>query len=419
MESRIKQYVYYRFKVTSPNGDVRKVEMFAPDKTAAQLAVAPWEGDRVELVTSGKDSLDAMIQTLQRPKSVGRKHQIEFYDVYRRFRVADGGMVDAVIAAAATTQSKLMRGICGDIANRVSQGESFDRIIEDFPEVFDETQRASMVAAAKSGKEVEVIDQILRMLKSADQMKKKLIGAFAYPGAMMVLGIVVNIFVMYWVLPQFAENAQKMGGSLPAITKYMLALSEFMRSNVLLASSPVLLIVGIIIMRKKIWQYPLMQKAVLFAPAIGKTIRYSKLARALRTVALLESAGVKPRNYYDLAAKITGAKMYQSYFDNIREMVSERGMRMDKAYIENRNLIGEDGDMMAMQMRIAMIDGKIDQAMDKVASDFEETAERYATALPATLQPILIIVVFAMVATSLAAVMFPNFQLLIDVFNQT
>lgn len=405
---------YYQFTLNSPATGRRKIEIYAPSVEAARKVINEYDDETVfEKPISG---LELSFLNAQRPRSVKTKEVLGFYEVLLRYIRAGASLTDGIIAAGGATQNKLLRGVCGDVAIDLSQGNALSSVLEPYVDIFGEPEIASLKAAEASGQHALIIEQIVKNLKRRDAVVSKLKGAMVYPVIMLLASFGAMIFIQVKVYPVFKKQFDKFDFELPGITQFAMDLSTFVEENPIVFLVPVILLLGVIFRWSDLWKLRWWQKGILFFPLVGRAIRYNILTRALSTLGLLLQAGIKAAEAYRIAGDASGAIMFKEYFESIRKNVGE-GVDPDRAFMRSRGLIGPEGELIAAQMRVSTIDGDSEGALRRVAQDFDMEAERLAETLPELIKPALIAVVFAIIGTAVISVLLPNFSMLVQVLN--
>ena len=91
----------------------------------------------------------------------------------------------------------------------------------------------SVLAGEKSGSLTEVLERYITYQRMALAIRKKIILSLLYPAVLTVLVFVLVIFLITYVVPNFAELYTSMSAKLPAITLLLIALGTTARSYIL------------------------------------------------------------------------------------------------------------------------------------------------------------------------------------------
>lgn len=215
------------------------------------------------------------------------------------------------------TRNPKLQDTIGEIASSVRRGDSLHVALTKFPNVFS-SLFTSMVRAGEEGGDLAaalglVGDQMERMYN----LKKKIRGAMLYPSIIVLAIVGVGYLMMTNVVPTLAQTFKEMKVELPASTKAVIAVSDFLTENVFLAA---VLFVGIVISITLILRTKAGRRgrdyAFVHMPMIGTLVREANAARTSRTLSSLLSAGVDVLT----ALEITHEVVQNSYF---REVIAD------------------------------------------------------------------------------------------------
>src|SRR5690606_14059623 len=122
---------------------------------------------------------------------------------------------------------KLILGIKGD----VEAGTSLARALAKHPLHFDDLYVNLVEAGEQAGALETLLDKVATYKEKTEAIKKKIKKALFYPAAVVVVAIVVTAVLLIYVIPQFESLFQGFGADLPAFTRMVIDLSEFVRTR--------------------------------------------------------------------------------------------------------------------------------------------------------------------------------------------
>src|SRR6185369_12005793 len=73
-----------------------------------------------------------------------------------------------------------------------------------------------------------ILGRLAAYIEKAEKLKKQIKGAMVYPITIMSIAVVVVGVILVFVIPTFAKMFADFGGELPAPTKFVIALSNFL-----------------------------------------------------------------------------------------------------------------------------------------------------------------------------------------------
>ena len=115
-----------------------------------------------------------------------------------------------------------MRSLLQNVRERVKSGELLSDSFAAqgvFPRIYTTT----LMAGEKSGNMEEVLGRYIAFQRLALTFKKKLAVSLVYPALLVTMVMVMIVFLVTYVVPEFAKLFENLNAKLPAITVLMLA----------------------------------------------------------------------------------------------------------------------------------------------------------------------------------------------------
>ena len=311
-----------------------------------------------------------------------------------------------IIGQGSENQSmqKLIFGIKAEVEGGVSLAEALAKE----PLYFDPLFVNLVNAGEQSGALETMLDKLATYKEKIEALKAKVKKALFYPIAVLVVAFVVTVILLVFVVPQFEELFQSFGADLPALTVFVINLSEFMQSYWYIIAGGLIATVYIILRIKK--TSPKMQESfdrmALKAPVVGEIATKSSIARFSRTLETMSAAGVPLVEAMDSVAGATGNIIYYNASLKIKDEVSQ-GTQLQTS-MRNTGLFPS----MAIQMvSIGEEAGSLDSMLAKVADFYEREVDDAVDALTSLLEPIIMAVLGVLVGGLIIAMYLPIFKL--------
>src|SRR5437660_3163812 len=143
-------------------------------------------------------------------------------------------MVQSLQALAEQTTNKIMRDVIKDVCARVESGDSFSEALQKHPKVFNRLYVCMVAAGEKGGLLAEILARLAVYLENAARLRKKVKSAMMYPTVVTVVAILITIFLLVKVVPVFGEIFNSFQAALPAPTQYLINVSNFVKSYIVL-----------------------------------------------------------------------------------------------------------------------------------------------------------------------------------------
>lgn len=303
-------------------------------------------------------------------------------------------------------ENKYFKEVVSGIDHEIEAGAPLADAMAKYPHVFSEVY-INMVRAGEAG---GILDEILKRMATQvekdESIRKKIRAAMAYPMVILSITIIAFFGIMIFILPKITKIIKDLAGpnaQLPVYTRALMSISTFMQHNFIFI---------IILFGGGIWgfrHYIHTEKGkykwhalLLRMPIIGPVVAKIVVARFSRTFASLMGAGVNILEALDVTGKAVGNRVIQKELADIAANVKS-GQPLGKQLMEAQFFPPIVGQMMAVGEET----GKIDQILVKVADFYEEEVDTVIDSLASIIEPIMIIVMGAIVGVIAASVMGP------------
>jgi type IV pilus assembly protein PilC len=222
------------------------------------------------------------------------------------------------------------------------------------------------------------------------------------------VAFVVTTILLVFVVPVFAALFESFGADLPAFTKMVIAMSEWMQANWWI-------ILGIIIGTVKTFSYfkkrspafnHFLDRTLLKLPVIGIILNKSAIARFARTLSTMSAAGVPLVEALESVAGACGNIVYAEAVMRIREEVA-MGQRLQAAMA----MVNLFPHMVQQMIAIGEESGAMDAMLAKVADFYEEEVDNLVDNLSSLMEPIIMVILGILVGGLIVAMYLPIFKL--------
>lgn len=233
-------------------------------------------------------------------------------------------------------------------------------------------------------------------------------GAVSYPLIILFTAIVVVIFMVLVIVPMFEQVYSRMGGELPAMTRWIISLSRAFPTYLTVAA---LAGAGTLLWWKVYGDRPSVQRFacgwLLKIPIVGDTLKKSVQARFCRLLALLASSGVPLLQGIGMLEGIILFYPYRVSFARIaREL--ERGACLSEALERFADLYDR---RLVTLLRVGEQTGRLPEMLAREGDVLTAELEHRLRSLGNLLEPVLILLVGLLVAVILVAMYLPMFRL--------
>jgi type IV pilus assembly protein PilC len=295
-----------------------------------------------------------------------------------------------------------------DVLAKVEKGEPFSSGLSEYPKVFNKLTVAIILAGETSGNLPDALKRLAEYFDGRDKLGKKVKGALAYPIFMMMFIVLMVVAIMTFIIPRFKVIFDQLGGELPAFTRGFMGIYDAIRCNAVyiigtlgfLATSMVL-----VYTKTKKGHY-LFSRTFLTIPLIGKVISSTFVTTFCKTMSALLASGVSVLEVFNILSTMTNNDIIKSAVVHTKERIVE-GSNISLSMVA----AGFFPNMVVKMVQIGEESGSLPKMLDRTADYYERKVDALVTTLLSLLEPIMIVVVGAIVLVVVLALYLPIFSM--------
>jgi type IV pilus assembly protein PilC len=273
--------------------------------------------------------------------------------------------------------------------------------------VFPPIYVTSILAGEKSGALTEVLERFITYQRLALAVRKKIILSLLYPSILLVLVICLIVFLITYVVPNFAQLYTSMQAQLPAATQILIAVGTTARGYILfIIGFVVLAVFGFRFWSRTDSGRERMDKIKLRTPILGEVWIKYQVAQFSRVLSTLLVGGIPLMAALETASDSLGTLLLQRTLDKARRSVRE-GQSLSSSLASTKIFPGLSIDM----IEVGESTGALPQMLNSVAEFYEDDVNNRMTAALALIEPAIMIFMGIFVAFVLIALYMPIFSL--------
>ena len=283
--------------------------------------------------------------------------------------------------------------MAADLRDRIIRGEALSDAVKAHPETFPSLYGNMIKAGEASGAMADVLSRLIDHYERIHSMRERIVQALTYPVIVMLLGIVTVIFAMVKIVPQFVTVFENMKVALPASTRLLIAMSEFVQHNA------IALIVGIGVLSVLVSRFVkteqgrrLVDRLKLRMPLVKGIVANGIYASFARTLQTLLANGVTVINALKITEETVGNAVIADEIRHVRERVTD-GTTISGPLAAG----GVFPKMMTDLLAIGEQTGDMPTALGHIGRRYESEMDKNIKVFTAALEPILIVGVAAVV----------------------
>ena len=396
----------YSYTAVNADGFELTGELHAPDLSAAreQLRIRGLLAATLnELPASGQEGARSLFKAVK-PKSL----QI-FSRQFATMIEAGLNVVAALVILEEQTEDQYLVSIVKELRADVEGGLLLSQAMARHPKVFDRLYVAMVEAGEAAGILDQVLDRVAFQIEKATQIKRRVKGAMLYPTMVLVFATLVLIGMLMFLVPVFVKIFQQLGGELPTLTRYVVSASDLFRNDWYIIFPLFFgLIFGLRRLKRTERGRQVWDQIKLRAPMkIGDTVLKVTMARFSRTLATLVAAGVDIIKALEITGQTAGNWVIENALAEVRAKVHE-GVPIAQPLIDDPIF----PPMVSQMVKIGEETGELEKMLGKIADFYEDEVDAAISSLTSIIEPLMMIMVGAMVGVIIISMYLPMFKML-------
>jgi type IV pilus assembly protein PilC len=303
-------------------------------------------------------------------------------------------------------KDEFLRSLLQNVRDRVKSGESLSQAFAaqgTFPKIYTTT----LLAGERSGNMEEVLGRYIAFQRIALTFKKKLVVSLVYPSLLVIVVFLMLIFLITFVVPQFAKLYQDMGAELPTITQIMLTIGTYAQKYAPFVA--VGAIAGMFLLVR--WKNSerggqRIDRVVLKLPLLGNIWLKYQVANFSRMLSTLLTGGMPLVPSLETA----GASMSSR---EILNGISEASVRVREGQSLAKSLEQQKlfPDLSVEMIEVGESTGGLPAMLNSVAEFYEEDVQTALGAAMALIEPVILLIMAVFVGGILISLYLPIFTL--------
>jgi type IV pilus assembly protein PilC len=376
------------YKGVRQNGEKFEAEVEAPDRFAVYNIV---RRDGATLV-----SVKEKARRLNFSDILGRFGSIKEHEkiVFTRNLAAmiNAGLSLSRALSVVERQSKnpKLLTIVKALGEDIQRGGELNAALAKFPNIFSPLMISMVKAGEESGTLAESLRIVSAQMEQSYLLKKKIRGAMLYPAIIIAALIVVGILMLVYIVPTLSATFEELGADLPASTRAIIALSDFLGNNTVLAlglfaSLGAGMYAGMRTRQGKRSGHWL----ILHIPLINGIAKETNAARTGRTLSSLLSSGVNIVSALDITHEVVQNSFYKEVLAEAKLKV-QKGEPLSGTFSAHEKLYPP---LMGELVAVGEETGKLPDMLLEAAMYYEGEVEQKTKNISTIIEPFLMIAV--------------------------
>jgi len=339
--------------------------------------------------------------------NIRKKIKVKEISIFCRqmYTMLDAGvpLINSLNLMSTQVTNKHLVEIVKVLEEDVRKGEMLSNSMRKFPEAFPTLLTSMVESGEASGNLDEMFLRMSTHFEKENKINNKVKAAMIYPIILAIVGVVALAVVMIFVMPTFVSLFDSSGAELPAATRFLIGLSNFMANHfIIVLGILIAIIVAIIVYSKTESGIYFFAKLKISFPLIKDLNRKMIVSRFTRTLSTLLASGVSLVESLPIVSAVLDNVIAEDEVLKIRErVVKGEGLSTP---IEDCELFPP---MLSSMVRIGEESGALDDMLNKTADFYDEEVEQAIQTLTSMLEPLMIIVMGVVIGFMVIALMLP------------
>jgi general secretion pathway protein F len=314
---------------------------------------------------------------------------------------------EALLAVSQQNENPRAQSILLGVRSKVMEGHTLADGLADFPHAFPELYRATVAAGEQSGHLDAVLERLAEFTESRQILQQQVRNALIYPIALVITAAAIISFMLAYVVPKVVDIFENYDQQLPLLTRIMLWTSDFLRDHwILIIGVIALTVYGSRRLLRKEAPRRRYHRTLLRLPIVSRLTRGINTARFTQTLSILAGSGVPILEALRIAAQvIVNLPM--------RDAVEEASLRVREGAMISKSLAASKlfPPMMIHLISSGEASGRLEEMLNRAAINQEREVDGLIATLLGIMQPLLVIVMAAIVLLIVLAILLPIFEL--------
>jgi type IV pilus assembly protein PilC len=396
----------FSYSAIAADGLAQVGEIHAPNPDAAreQLRIRGLLAERLdELPASGEEGVRTAFKKVK-PKTL----QI-FSRQFATMIEAGLNVVSSLVILEEQTDDEYFSSVVRELRADVEGGLLLSQALGRHPKIFSRLYVSMVEAGEAAGILDQVLDRVAFQIEKDTQIKRRVKGAMMYPTMVMIFATLVLVGLLMFLVPVFVNIFAQLGGKLPTLTQYVVNASNVLRHDWFIIFPVVgLTIWGIRRFKRTEKGRQLWDRIKLKIPMkIGDVVLKVTMARFSRTLSTLVAAGVDIIKALEITGQTAGNWVVEEALAGVRSKVHQ-GVPIAQPLIENDVF----PPMVSQMVKIGEETGELEKMLSKIADFYEDEVDSAISTLTSIIEPLMMIMVGAMVGVIVISMYLPMFKML-------
>lgn len=348
------------------------------------------------------------------PKEITLFQSVKLEDLtifYRQFAtMINAGLtiVKCLDILAEQVENKLLVKVLKEVKENIESGSTLAEAFSKHPKVFSNLYISMIKAGEIGGVLDEVLSRIADLIEKEYALRQKVKSAMTYPLFVLSAAVLMAIFLLTFILPQFATVFQSFGAKLPALTMGLITLTRlFNRFWYVFLIVIVALVFAFLAYTKTPTGRMNFDKFKLKAPIFGVILRKTAIVRFTQTLSTLIKSGVPILEALQVSSESIGNAVVALAVTDAKARIKE-GQSISIPLAES----GVFPPMVTQMILVGEESGELENMLINIATFYNQEVERAVERLTSVIEPLMMAFISLIIGTMIIAMYLPIFGMM-------
>jgi len=398
----------YIYRARSRNGklvvgQIEAASLLAAEKNVENLQLIP-----LSVVEKSSISMGELIPSFQ---SISKKDIIIFSRQLATLYQSGVPISKSLTSLIEFTRNKKFKIVLQEVKDDLESGQTLAKSLSNHPKIFSEIYVNMIEVGESTGLLYDILVRIALLMEKEMAIKAKVKSATFYPKLVITAIIIATAVLIGFVIPKFAMLYSSFNVPLPLETRILVAISDFfVHFWYIMLAIFAALIISVKLYLSSVGGRLWWDEYKLKIPIFGSIFYKSMMGQFTRIFGLLFQSGIPVNRAFELIRNSVDNKYFTKKIDELQEEIT-KGKSITQSFIDSKIF----SPIIIQMISVGEETGHIDEMLNKVADYFDEDLDHQLNILQASIEPILLSIIFGMVLFLALAIYLP----IIDVINFT
>lgn len=309
-------------------------------------------------------------------------------------------LYEALISLKESESSSSMSLLLMALADQIHAGATLAQSLKAFPHLFDASLVAMITAGEKGAHLATVLERTSKVMLAQVRIQKDLVTAMIYPALLAIVSLGIVLLMLLFVVPSL-EPLFEGSPTDSRLTAIVFAMSRFLLQHGLYLVLGVAALVSWLVLNQRSKKSLGVGRDLSYLPLIGPIIQKSEIARFGFVMQALLESGVPLVEALDIVRPLFKSPKFQQKLAKAKDHVLQ-GQTLSQAL--------EDSGLPPLVLKLVKLgerSGSLALSFDHLRQMMDDELSKDLTRLTAAAQPIILVVMGALVGLIMAAILIP------------